>query len=132
MINYPIAPRLLTHVAKKIGLPPINDAISAGGVDPNKLSSMTKEEQEDLRQLNGVYMIKYPYSNPNNINFIKTVKAEDVEVTPEDSQKIEEFYENQLGKLQDSDFGPFVDSDTATKMSMIGDPDADIDISSIV
>lgn len=132
MINYPIAPRLLTHVAKKIGLPPINDAISAGGVDPNKLSSMTKEEQEDLRQLNGVYMIKYPYSNPNNINFIKTVKAEDVEVTPEDSQKIEEFYENQLGKLQDSDFGPFVDSDAATRMSMIGDPDADIDISSIV
>ncbi len=132
MINYPIAPRILTHVARKIGLPPVNDAIQAGGVNPDKLATIPKEEQDELRQLNGILMLKYPYSNSRNFELIKTVKIDDVDITPDDSQKIEEFYENQLEKLQDSDFGPFVDSDSATKMSMIGDPDADIDVSSIV
>lgn len=131
MINYPIAPKLMTHVAKKIGLPPVQDAIQNNGVDPNKLSQINEEDQNNLRQLNGIYMIKYPYSDPKNITAIKTVAIPDMEITPEDSKQIEEFYENQFEKLQESDFGPFVDSEQATKMSMLGDSNADINLNAI-
>lgn len=132
MINYPIAPRIMTHVARNIGLPTVNEAVSAGGVDPKKLKYLEKEEQEDLRQLNGMLMLSYPYSNPENIKTIRNVKTKDVEYTPDMNKKVEEFYESQLDKLQSSDFGPFIDSEQATNMSMFGESNAGFDLGDLI
>lgn len=120
MRYYPIAPRIMTHVAKTIGLPTVNEAMNSNGVNPSGLGRIPEEDQEDLRQLNAAYLMTYPYTDPANIENIKKIKADDMDITPDISNKIEDFYDELHEKIQ-NDFVPYANSEEATSVSIIGD-----------
>ena len=116
MKNYPIAPKIMTRVAKAIGLPTVPEAFK-NGINVSKLLTIPEEKSRDLRIVNGLLMGQYPMEkSPENIQALKSIKLGDIEIDEAAENKAEEFYNHQWNIIVE-DFAPWSATEEASKMS---------------
>lgn len=114
--NYPIAPKIMTRIARAIGLPNALEAFNKGGVNAKKLKTIPDETSKDLRILNGILMSNYPMENPDNIKTLKDIKLGDVNINTDLENKAEDFYNHQWNIITE-DFAPYSATEMASKIS---------------
>lgn len=116
MKNYPIAPKIMTRIAKAIGLPTVQEAFK-NGINVSKLLTIPEDKSRDLRIVNGLLMGQYPMEkSPDNIQALKSIKLGDIEIDEEAENKAEEFYNHQWNIIVE-DFAPWSATEEASKMS---------------
>ncbi len=116
MKNYPIAPKIMTRIAKAIGLPTVQDAFQ-NGINVSKLLTIPEDKSRDLRIVNGLLMGQYPMEkSPDNIQALKNIKLGDIEIDEEAENKAEDFYNHQWNIIVE-DFAPWSATEEASKMS---------------
>lgn len=117
MKNYPIAPKIMTRIAKAIGLPTVPEAFNKGGVDAGKLKPLPEEKSRDLRIVNGILMRTYPMEkSPENIQALKNIKLGSIEINNKAENEAEDFYNHQWNIITE-DFAPYAATELASKMS---------------
>lgn len=116
MKNYPIAPKIMTRVAKAIGLPTVQEAFNKG-IDVGKLLTIPEEKSRDLRIVNGLLMGQYPMEkSPDNIRALKDIKLGDIEIDENAESKAEDFYNHQWNIIVE-DFAPWSATEEVSKLS---------------